>query len=105
MQTLTHGRTVCRRMLLFAETLTPYDAAYITLLTQTDNPAMQRAAEKIGYFYLNGSDTIMHGQVELAKPISPLGFADDDFQERARTHRAVDLDPFDKTVFQDRLSI
>jgi hypothetical protein len=88
-----HGFGLATHMLLFAEKLAPYNAAYMTLLTETDNYAMQRAAEKAGYFFLNGPSLTRSDQVLLAKPISPLMFDDDN-----KKHQP-DIDPFDPDSF------
>ncbi len=87
-------------MLLFAEKLVPYNAAYITLITDMNNLHMQGAATGAGYFYLNETGEQFTNYVTLAKPLPPLirgGLLShsDVGQKRGRA-----VDPFDVDSFR-----
>ncbi len=96
-------------MLLFAERVLSWNAAYMTLLTQTNNSAMQRAAQKAGYFVLKGPHV---GQfffsIVFIKPLSPLLLDEDELAaieakntvgEGGGRRREREIDPFALETF------
>ncbi len=87
-------------MLLFAETLVAWDAAYITLLTQVDNEGMQNAAAAAGYFRINVADYNLWGHVSFAKALSPLLLDAAELRQRA----AASALPYERRGFIDPFS-
>ena len=92
-------------MLLFAERVLSWNAAYMTLLTQTNNSAMQRAAQKAGYFVLKGPHVGKNFySIVFIKPLSPLLLDEEELaelesQNTAGGRRSRAMDPFALETF------